>query len=152
MIHQQNVKFMSVTPPRAILDNASWTTVEIDTLGWDYLVYMFYLGATDIAIAALTLTESETAGSGHTNITAGVWGTANNHAGVASTLPSATEDNNIFLFEVDLRGRMRYIDLTATAGNGTAGSFATCIAMLSRGKIAPTTAAERGDVTEILRF
>lgn len=152
MIPMQNVKFVSVTPPVAIVDDASWTTTEIDTLGWDYCTICVYLGATDIAVAALTLTESETAGSGHANVTAGIWGTANNHAGSSSTLPSATDDNKMFLYEIDLRDRMRYLDLTFTAGDGSAGTFAVAIAVLSRGNMGPTTVAERGDIVEILRF
>ena len=64
MIALQNTKFVSVTPPGAILDNTVATTAEIDTAGWDYCTIVVYLGATDIAMDELTVTESDTSGSG----------------------------------------------------------------------------------------
>ena len=143
-------KLVNLTPPAAIVDNAAVTVAELDTKGWDYCQIAVILGATDIAVAALACTESDTAGSGHANVTGLVWGTSSNIAGATSTLPSSTNDNGIFLFEIDLRGRKRYLDLTLTAGDGSTGTYFTVLAILSRSKDAPTTAAERGCV-EILR-
>lgn len=140
----QKTKFAVITPPQAIKDNASWTTTEIDTLGWDYLTIVAILGATDIAMAALAVTESDTSGSGHANVTGLIWGTSTNSDGTTSALPSATDDNTIQLAEIDLRGRKRFIDVTATAGNGTTGSYITILAILSRAKDAPVSATERG--------
>lgn len=131
----QNHKFISVTPPAVIVDNASYTTTEIDTLGYDYLSIICYLGATDIAMTALKLTESDTAGSGHADITGATF---------AADLPSATDDNKSFAFYVDLRGRKRYIDLVATAGDGTAGTYLAAFAFLSNAEVTPTSASERG--------
>ena len=145
----QNTKFVSITPPAAIVDNASYTTASIDTQGWDYLQVVVYLGATDIAMTALKLQESDTDGS-YGDVTGLVFGTSSNIAGSTSTLPSATDDNKFFVFDVDLRGRKRYFDLVATAGDGTAGTFLTAFAILSRGKEQPVTAAERG-ASQILR-
>lgn len=150
MVPAQNVKWVSVTPPAAIVDNASYTTGEIDTAGWDYCTVICYLGATDIAMTALAVTESDTSGSGHANVTGLVYGTSTNIAGSTSSLPSATDDNKFFVFQIDLRNRKRYLDVTATAGNGTAGTYATIFACLSRGKILPDTAAEAG-AADILR-
>jgi hypothetical protein len=145
----QNTKLVSITPPAAIVDNASYTTGSIDTQGWDYLQVVVYLGATDIAMTALKLQESDTDGS-YGDVTGLVFGTSSNIAGSTSTLPSATDDNKFFVFDVDLRGRKRYFDLVATAGDGTAGTFLTAFAILSRGKDQPVTAAERG-ASQILR-
>jgi len=145
----QNTKLVSITPPAAIVDNASYTTASIDTQGWDYLQVVVYLGATDIAMTALKLQESDTDGS-YGDVTGLVFGTSSNIAGSTSTLPSATDDNKFFVFDVDLRGRKRYFDLVATAGDGTAGTFLTAFAILSRGKDQPVTAAERG-ASQILR-
>ena len=145
----QNTKLVSITPPAAIVDNASYTTASIDTQGWDYLQVVVYLGATDIAMTALKLQESDTDGS-YADVTGLVFGTSSNIAGSTSTLPSATDDNKFFVFDVDLRGRKRYFDLVATAGDGTAGTFLTAFAILSRGKEQPVTAAERG-ASQILR-
>lgn len=132
MIDLQNTKFVSVTPPAAIVDNASYTTAEIDTLGYDYAVIYAYLGATDIAMTALKVTESDTSASGHADVTGLVYGTSTDIEGNTSALPTADDDNKCFAFEIDLRGRKRYLDVTATAGNGSAGTFLTVCALLGR--------------------
>ncbi len=150
VIAAQKRKYFSVTPPAAIVDNSAYTTAEIDTLGWDYCTIVVYLGASDVAIAALQVTESDASGSGHAAITGTRLGTDNNTGGSTSTLPSATDDNKFFVFEIDCRGRKRYLDLGATAGDGTAGTFLTALAILERGDIAPNTAAEAG-ASQIMR-
>lgn len=147
----QNFKFVSVTPPAAIVDDASYTTAEIDTLGYDYCTIVCYLGATDIAMVALKVQESDTSGSGHADVTGLVYGTSTDIAGSTSSLPSSTDDNKAFVFEIDLKGRKRYLDVVATAGNGTNGTFATIFALLSRGDETPVTASERG-VGNVLRL
>lgn len=155
MIDQQNLKFVNVSPPVAILDNASATTTVIDTLGWDYCTIVVQLGATDIAMAALKVQEAEatasaTALTGGADVTGLVYGTSTNTAGTTSTLPSATDDNTFVAFQVDCRTRMRYLDLVATAGDGAVGTFVSAFAVLGRGSEAPNTAAEQG-LGQILR-
>lgn len=150
MIEAQNRKYVNVIPPVAIKDNASWTTTEIDTLGFDYCTIVVNLGATDIAAAALKVQESDTSGSGFEDVTGLVFGTSTNTAGSTSALPTATDDSDIFAFEIDLRGRKRYLDLVATAGNGTAGTYASAIAILERSKHGVTSATEAG-ANQILR-
>lgn len=140
----QKCKFVAITPPGAIKDNADFGTTEVDTLGFDAMLLVVLLGATDIAMAALKVTESDTSGSGHADVTGLVWGTSTNIAGATSALPSATDDNKFQIAHIDLRKRKRYIDLTATAGNGTNGTYLTAIAMLYKADDAPMTAAERG--------
>lgn len=150
MIQAEQGKYVLLTPPAAIKDNSSFTVAELDTLGWDYCEILVILGATDIAFTAITLQEGDVTAT-MSNVTAGTWGTANNHLGVASTLPVATDDNKIFKFELDLRKRKRFIDLTLTIGDGTAGGYAVVLARLSRGEITPYTAAEAGCM-EIIRL
>lgn len=149
MIPEQNNKYLIVTSPAAIVDNGSYTTNSIDTKGWDYLTVICTVGATDIAMAALKLGQSDT-DSSYTDVTGLVFGTSTNIDGSTSALPSATDDNKLFVFEVDLRGKKRYFDLTATAGNGTAGTYFSAVAILSRGEISPITAAGKG-ADEVLR-
>ncbi len=144
MNHLQCTKLVSVTPPAAQVNNASAVTAEIDRLGYDYLQLVVYLGATDIALTALAVTESDTAGSGHANITGAVFGTSVNSAGSTSSLPSATDDNKFFVVDVDLRGRKRYIDVTITVGAGTAGAYLAAFAILCKAELSPITAAGRG--------
>jgi hypothetical protein len=149
MIPAQNSKYVLVTSPAAILDNTSATTNAIDTKGWDYLQVVCSIGATDIGMAALKLQTSDT-DSSYADLTGAIFGTSTNIDGSTSAVPSATDDNKVFVIEVDLRGKKRYFDLVATAGNGTAGTYFSAIAILSKGEISPITAAGRG-ADEILR-
>lgn len=137
-------KFLNTTPPGAIYDDASATTTEIDTLGFAWARIIVILGATDIAMSALQVTESDTSGSGHAAITGLVFGTSTNSAGSTSSLPAAGDDNDIFVCDIDLRGRKRYLDVTATFGNGSAGTYACILTELFRGEKEPATATEMG--------
>ena len=143
MNQSQFNKFVSITPPAAIVDNASYTTASIDTSGFEYLEVFVFLGATDIAMTALKLQESDTDGS-YADVTGLIYGTSAGIAGTTAALPIATDDNKCFKFEVDLRGRKRYFDLVATAGDGAAGTFLTAFALLSRASDHPVSASERG--------
>lgn len=150
MNHGQNKKLAAVVFPTALLDDASATTTEIDTLGFDYCEIIVYYGTSDIAMAALAVTESDASGSGHANVTGLVYGTSVNTAGSTSTLPSATDDNKFFKFEIDLKGRKRYLDTTITAGDGTAGSWIYAWAELTRKGEGIDSASEAG-CSQILR-
>lgn len=149
MIPEQNNKYFNVTSPAAILDNASATTNSIDTKGWDYLTVVCTVGATDIAMTALKLGQSDT-DSSFVDVTGAIFGTSTNIDGATSALPTAGDDHKLFVFEVDLRGKKRYFDLTATMGNGTAGGYFSAVAILSRGEISPILAAGKG-ADEVLR-
>jgi hypothetical protein len=140
----QNVKVVNVTPPAAIVDNASFTTNSIDTAGYGKLAVYFSLGATDIAMAALKLQEADD-DSAYGDITGFVYG-----ASGAPSLPSATDDNKVFGFFVNLAGRKRYIDVVATAGDGSTGTFGSCIAVLYNGE-GINSATERGLAANIIK-
>ena len=150
----QDCKFINVTSPAAITNNGSFTTAEIDTAGYNYLTIVWQLGATDIAMTALKVTESDTAGSNHSDVTGLVFGTSTLPAedgGATSALPSATNDNGLFVFYINLEGRKRYIDVTATAGNGVAGTYASGLAILSNASGAVNTATLRGAVANLIK-
>lgn len=149
MQRSQMCKEFIVTSPGALIDNASATTNSIDTLGYDYVTIDVILGATDIALTALKVQEAD-ADTGYADVTGLVWGTSANIAGATSTLPSATDDNKVFKFEIDLRGRKRWLDVVATFGDGTVGGYIAILAKLWRAKDGPITASERG-CAEILR-
>lgn len=141
----KKTKFVAITPPAAIVDNAAYTTAAVDTNGYRKCRILVQLGATDIAIAGMKVQESEASDmTGAVDITGLVVGTSLNIAGSTSALPSATDDNKFMLFEIDLRGRKRYLDLVVTAGDGSAGTYLNAVAILSDPEICPTTAAERG--------
>lgn len=143
-----NAKFLPVIAPAAIVDNASWTTNEIDTLGYDYLTVVVHVGATDIAMAALKLQSSNTSGSGFADVDGLDVDGDTDAFGATAALPSGTDDNSLIVFQVDLKvGNKRYWDLVATAGDGSTGTFASAIAILTEGEVAPTTAATMGAET-----
>lgn len=138
----QQSKYLQVIAPVAIVDNASWTTNEIDTLGFNYLTVVVNIGATDIAMAALKLQSSDTSGSGFADVTGLDSDGDTDIDSAASTLPTATDDNSLFIFQVDLEGQKRYFDLVATAGNGTAGTFASAVAILSNADDGPDSSSD----------
>lgn len=147
---QQDTKKLIVTSPAAIVDAGSWTTNEIDTLGYDYCVIDVLIGPTDVAMAALKVQETDVSATGLTDVVGLDTDGDTDIDGNLAVLPSATDDDMIVTFEIDLRNRKRYLDLLATAGDGVAGTFLSAIATLSRAKLAPTTTSERGAET-ILR-
>lgn len=151
----QNNYMFAVTPPAAIVDNASLTCNVIDTLGYDYCRVVAYYGATDIATVALKIQESDTK-SNTTTLTSGadvtglVSGTSTNIAGSTSALPTSTADNTFYVFDIDLRGRKRYLLPVVTCGDGAAGTYICLWAQMTRSDIVPTTASEC-NVNDILR-
>jgi hypothetical protein len=139
----QDMDFQNVLSPQAIVNNASFTCNVVDTQGYDYVTFIFQLGALDIALSALHLTESDAEASS-TSLTSGTTIATSDFSTSPATLPSATDDNHLFGVFVNMHGRKRYILPVITMGNGSTGGFVSCIAILSKGKIAASTAALRG--------
>ena len=154
-VEAQKDKFLNVTPPAAAWDNATVTANVIDTLGYDYCRIIVSLGAIDTALTGMKVQESDTK-SNTTALTSGadvtglVYGTSNGISGSASALPSSTTDNNLYAFEIDCRQRKRYLLPVITVPDGTITAFASIVAQLSRAKIVPVSASDRG-FGEILR-
>ena len=141
----QSMKFINIIPPGVIVDNGSYTSTAVDTAGWDHCTFVVTLGASDIAMAALKVQEDEDSAIGSaTDVTGLVFGTSTNDAGATSALPSATDDNKVYVCEVDTKHRQRYLDVVATAGDGSAGTYISAIAILSNGERNPYTAAMSG--------
>ena len=136
-----NQKVVAITPPAAIVDNAAFTTASVDTKGFAQLTIIVLFGAMDIALAALKLREADD-DSTYSDVTGADYSSA-------SVLPSATADNTMYAFHVDLRGKKRYIDLSMTGGDGTAGTYAAAVAILSRASEVPDSASERGFAAEL---
>jgi hypothetical protein len=143
MIHAQNTKYVQVIAPQAVLKNASWTVIEIDTKDYDYCEVPVTLGATDVALTVLKMQESDVSGSGQVDVPGLIYGTSATIAGTTSALPTATDDNKTFAFDIDCRGRKRYLTLVATADDGTTGAYLCALAQLSRATISPVSAADR---------
>lgn len=145
MNNNQNFKFVSVTPPQAIVDNDSWTTATIDTLGYSYATIYCYFGAMDIAATALKIQQSDDSGmSGAADVTGLVFGTSTDAYGTASALPTATDDNKLFCFTINLAGKKRYLDLVATGGDGAAGTYMSAFCLLTGGDVEPNSLTLQG--------
>ena len=126
-----NTKIVPVILPQAIIDNASATSNVVDLKGAKYVQVFVQLGATDIAMTALKLQESDVKAS-DTALTSGTDITGLDFTGA---LPSATDDNKTYIFAFPVEGRKRYIDLVATCGDGAAGTFITAWAVLHQNEI-----------------
>lgn len=140
MLDLMNCKFVEAIRPAAIVDDAAFTSVEIDTLGFDAAVGLFHYGTSDIALAALGLEESDTSGSGFAAVADFTF----------SSLPSSTADGSLYGMFIDLRKRKRYLKITATAGNGSAGTYASATMTLYRGKTGASSATLRGLAAELV--
>lgn len=143
MIEALTTKKVNAIRPAAIIDNASATSQTIDCLGYNYCDITCMLGATDIAMTVLKVQESDD-DSSYADVTGLVYGTSTNDAGSTSTLPTATSDNGLFGFMVDMRGRKRYLQIVATFDNGTNGGFIAALATLSRGEQGAASATAAG--------
>jgi hypothetical protein len=140
-----NQKFVGITPPAAIVDNAAFTTAAVDTAGFRTAEIFVYFGAMDIAATVCNVRESDASNMGTpNNITGCVCGTSTNSDGITSTLPTATSDNTLIKFEIPLQGRKRYLDVEVTGGDGSAGTFMTAFALLSDGDNDPSSAVAKG--------
>ena len=148
---QSGIKVLNSVPPAAInADTTSIDFTEVDTKGFDYANIFVSLGATDIAIGDMTVTEGDTSASGHADVTGLIFNTSTNTDGDTSTFPSATDDNKVFEFQIDLRYRKRYLDMTLAFADGTNGGYVSVLTVLSRADEPPFTSTERG-VSQILR-
>ena len=136
----QNLKAVNTTSPRVINDNTAYTTATLDTIGFDEALFIIQFGAMDIAVAALKLQESNDSGmSGATDITGADFSVS------PATLPSATADDTLVAIHVKLGGvRKRYLDLSFTAGDGAAGTYASVLTLLSKAEAYPGNATDRG--------
>jgi hypothetical protein len=141
----QNVKVVKVTQPGAIVDNAAFTTATIDSLGYRKMLIIVALGALDIALAALKLTNSDASNMASPTDVSGA-----DFSVSPLTLPAATDDNKLYGIHVDVRGKKRYFDVSLTGGDGAAGTYADVTAILFDPEESPATAAERGFAQEAI--
>lgn len=139
-----NQKYVPITNPGAIVDNAAFTTATLDTKGFVFLTILVTLGALDVALAALKLRESDASDMTGAADVDGADFSAD------ATLPAATDDNKLYAIHVNLKGRKRYLDLTLTGGDGAAGTYATATAILSGPAVSPSSAADRGLAGELI--
>lgn len=143
MIEAQACKYAVAIAPAAILDNTSATATAVDCRGYNYLEIPVQIGATDIAVTALKLQECDTSGGTYADITGATFSAGTSADGVALALPSATDDNQPHVFQVNLVGRKPFIKVVCTFGDGTVGGFVAATARLSRASYLPPVATDK---------
>ena len=114
---------------------------EIDTLGFEYVsidvVYSPFTAATSNAAPVLRLTQHDVTGTGQTNISGFVGGT---DFTVAAGTTTGAAVGHVARFNVDMRGKRRYLTLFTSPGNTVAISS---VARLGRAEEAPFSAATK---------
>lgn len=138
MISGQMATYQDAIAPAAIIDDASAVAAEIDTIGANYLEVVIQLGATDIAVTALKLQSCDTSGGSFTDVNGADFDGGLNTEGTALVLPSATDDGQTCVFQVNLDATERFFKVVATFGDGTAGGFIAGVARLSNVDVMPT--------------
>lgn len=136
MIQITQTKDLVSVEPQARINNVAVTCAAVDRKGFDYANVKLLLGATDVGLTVCKLQESDD------NVTfADVSGA---DFSVSGTLPASTDSNKVFEWDVDLRGRKRYLRPAITVGNGTSGAFLSVLVQLFRAEQTPATPAARG--------
>ena len=111
---------------------------EIDTYGYDYasidVVYSPFTAATSAYASVLKLQQSDSSGSAQVDIS-----TFTVSAGAGSTTGASV--GAVARFNVDVRGKKRYLTLVTSPGNTVA---VATVAHLSKGEDMPITASAAG--------
>lgn len=130
------------------INGAAATSNVIDRSGFNYLEFIVQFGSIGANVATLKVQESDAISSG-TALNGGVdvvgtrVGTDAKDDGAASALPVAATDNNKnWKFEIDLKGRKRYLQVQVTAGAGA--TLVAGLAKVSQAENVPTLAADKG--------
>lgn len=131
MIDLQNAKFVSALAPISV-SGATATDTEVDTLGYNYAVWIIQAGVLGAAgVTALKIQESDSTGSGEADFTGGSF----------SALVDA-DDGKVYVAFLDLRKRKRYLSLVATAGANAC--LLSSVVILTNANVSPDTATLRG--------
>lgn len=135
-------KYGVAIAPAAILDDTAATAIAIDTWGgYKRLTIFFLVGATDVDVASMSVTECATSGGSYTTIT----GTAASGTTGDGRLPQDDDDNKVFMISVPITpSSLRYMKAAITAGNGTSGSYLCAMYVLSDGPINSSDATSAG--------
>lgn len=132
----------------ANLGTADTTTSQtashtIDTLGFAYasidVVFEPAAATTDAICRALKVEESDASGSGYADVTALVGGGTGGFT--IPTSGSRTAGSNVVRLNVDLRGKKRYLKVSATP---VAASVVASVVRLGRGEIGASDATSSG--------
>ncbi len=123
-------------------------SVEIDTLGFANasidVLFSPFTSATGPTTAAnvLRVAQSDTSGSGQTNVTGFVAGT---DFTVGAGVTATSSVGYAHRFDIDLRGKRRYLTVYATPAS-TCGIITSC--RLSKAEAGPMSASDKGVNTQ----
>lgn len=142
MIHAQNTKKTIVIIPQSI--GTSAVTGTIDTLGYEHCTIDYALDTAAASSVITTMSVTEGDGTSFTAIASLTGGTATSNF----TLPVPnTSTPDLVTMHIDLRGRKRNLKVNLAS---TTARLCSVTATLSRGGVAPTTAAEAGVSTLVI--
>jgi hypothetical protein len=148
LIESTTDKIVTLLAPGVIVNTAAFAPLVLDTLGFDYVDIYVQLGFTDIALTVLKLMESDVEASA-TTLTSGTLVPGTDYSVSPQTLPASGSDA-LIAFHVNCTGaRKRYLLPAITIGTGSTGGYVVAWAVLSRGDIASSTAAQRGLSQEV---
>lgn len=147
-MNSANARWFQHIAPSATNSSSTSTTTAFDTAGYDYLELVFSQGtvSTGLTLSTLALQEGDSSTTATTNITGAIAGTSTPlfaSAGAGSNLPSSSTNGTLQVFNIDLKGRKRWMNLSAIASSST-GLPCDAIARLSRSERAPESAAQYG--------
>jgi hypothetical protein len=137
MIEITQSKKVQLVWPASRVNNAAVTCLSVDRSGFDYAVVRVAIGANDCGYATFKMQESDD-NSTFTDVPGTDFSIS------PLVLPSTTNGDTLWEWQLDLRGRKRYLKPSLTAGNGSVGAFVSVSAELSRAEQAPFNAAEQG--------
>lgn len=141
----QNAKYVSAINPAAIINNTSATSAVIDTRGYAHCTIVLQLGATDIAMTALKIESCATSGGVYADLSGATFSSGTGVGGASLALPSATDDGQTIVFQLDMRGKNPFLKVVATFGNGSTGGFIAGVAILTHAALAPSTSSTMAD-------
>lgn len=142
MNHLESTKTVASIGTADTATGATFSHV-IDTLGYDYasvdVVLEANAASTDAMARALVLQQSDTdVSSNYANITSFVGGGSGGFTIPTTSLSSAS---NVARFNVDMRGKRRYLRVQATP---QAASVVCSVVRLGKAEVGPVSAAEVG--------
>ncbi len=130
------------------ITNGGTVTSSVDRLGYDFVQLNIVLGTSDTPSdkpSVLKVQEGDTTSS-YADITPLVGGSAANTSGYF-TIPSADSSNpNIYRFNIDCKGRKRYLKLTLSPTTTQVGA---ALWLLARAKEAPIGTTAQGTLLSV---
>jgi hypothetical protein len=139
MIHSQNHRVVGELPTAAVGSTAT-ATLTIDTLGYDHasVTVIRASNASTVFANAVKVEESDSSGSGYTDVTALVGGGTGGFA-IPAIAASATGSASILKMDIDTKAKKRYLRVSYTPG---ASATVAIVGRLGRAEVSPENAAQ----------